>query len=291
MARSSLAPQIVARILDHVRAHDFKSGQHLPAQALANVFRVSRAPVVSALKTLTDQGLLRSEPNRGHFLAVDASAIPLPEEEEVVGEDALYFQIAEDRLAGRLPDRLSENELMRLYGTPRSHLLRVLHRIAEEGWIDRLPGNGWHFRETLTSRKAYNEAYQFRAAIEMQALLLPSFRIDPDAFAQARQHQVSLLEHYEHENRSVIFSTNIEFHEMLMQCANNTFFLDAVRRINRIRRLLEYHITQNRARLPQQSREHLQILDLIEAHDMQAAAALLYSHIREAGHQKVVLID
>lgn len=285
MARSSLSPQIVMRIVEYVRENDLKTGHHLPAQALADQFRVSRAPVVAALKALSEQGIVDLRANRGFFLARDAEEMP-----EVVDdpdlEEAVYFQIGEDRLKGRLPDRISESELMRLYNLPRLRLLRVLHRIAEESWITRLPGNGWEFRETLTSAKAYADAYQFRAAIEMQALLLPSFQVDQEAFDAARAHQTALLAHYEDEDRSTIFGTNIEFHEMLMRCANNDFFLDAVRRINRLRRLIEYRVTNDRSRLPQQCREHLQILDMIEAREMQAAATFLYSHVREAGKMK-----
>ncbi|ABL71153.1 GntR family transcriptional regulator [Paracoccus denitrificans] len=290
MARVSLSPQIIARIVDHARAQNMQAGQHLPAQLLADSFKVSRQPIVSALKKLEQMGIVQSEPNRGYFLACNADEIP-EMDTDAAADDALYDRIAADCLARRLPDRLSENELMRLYGVARGRLLRVLHQIADEGWIERLPGNGWEFREILTSRKAYSEAYQFRAAIEMQALLLPSFRIDQAAFADARRHQQELLASYESESRQKVFGTNIEFHEMLMTCASNEFFLDAVRRVNRVRRLMEYSITHDRSRLPQQCREHLQILDLIEQRDMQAAATFLYSHIREAGNIKAALFE
>ncbi|MBD9529801.1 GntR family transcriptional regulator [Paracoccus sp. PAR01] len=289
MARVSLSPQIMARIVDHARAQNMQAGQHLPAQLLADSFKVSRQPIVSALKKLEDMGIVQSAPNRGYFLACNADDIP-EMDADAAGDDEVYDRIAADRLAGRLPDRLSENELMRLYGVARGRLSRVLHQIADEGWIERLPGNGWEFREILTSRKAYSDAYQFRAAIEMQALLLPSFRIDAEGFAAARRHQQELLQSYESESRQKVFGTNIEFHEMLMTCANNDFFLDAVRRINRVRRLMEYSITHDRTRLPQQCREHLQILDLIEERDMQAAATFLFRHIREAGNIKAALI-
>ncbi|WP_103174993.1 GntR family transcriptional regulator [Paracoccus sp. SY] len=288
MARASLSPQIMARIVEHVRQTDMKAGQHLPAQALADSFKVSRQPIVSALKKLQQMGIVEAAPNRGYFLACDADTIP-DLDCDAAGDDVLYDRIAADTLGGRLPERLSENELMRLYGVTRGRLLRVLRQIADEGWIERLPGNGWEFREILTSRKAYADAYQFRAATEMQALLLPSFRIDPAAFAAARRHQQQLLESYGGESREKVFGTNIEFHEMLMTCANNDFFLDAVRRINRVRRLMEYSITHDRSRMPQQCREHLQILDLIEDRDMQAAATFLYRHIREAGNIKSAL--
>ena len=289
MARVSLSPQIMARIVDHARAQNMQAGQHLPAQLLADSFKVSRQPIVSALKKLEDMGIVQSAPNRGYFLACNADDIP-EMDGDAAGDDEVYDRIAADRMANRLPDRLSENELMRLYGVARGRLSRVLHQIADEGWIERLPGNGWEFREILTSRKAYSDAYQFRAAIEMQALLLPSFRIDAEGFATARRHQEELLQSYESESRQKVFGTNIEFHEMLMPCANNDFFLDAVRRINRVRRLMEYSITHDRTRLPQQCREHLQILDLIEERDMQAAATFLFRHIREAGNIKAALI-
>lgn len=291
MARGRLSKQVAAQILDHARAADMRKGQHLPAQGLADIFRVSRAPIVAALKQLETEGIVESAENRGFFLAVDATELgAAPADEPAPGEDAVYFQIAEDRLSGRLPDRLSENEMMRLYNLPRRRLVKVLHQISEEGWIDRLPGNGWAFRETLTSKKAYLDAYQFRAAIEMQALLLPSFAIDPEAFAALRSHQQALLESFEDESKLAIFGTNVEFHEVLMKCANNSFFLDAVRRVNRVRRLMEYRISDDRTRLPQQCREHLHILDLIEARDMHAAATFLYHHVREAGNIKAALI-
>jgi DNA-binding GntR family transcriptional regulator len=65
-----------------------------------------------------------------------------PTEEE---SDDTYFTIAEDRLSGKLPDRVSESELMRLYDLPRGRLLKILSRIADDRWIERLPGHGWEF--------------------------------------------------------------------------------------------------------------------------------------------------
>lgn len=285
MSRQSLAPQIMSQILEHVRAEGLQRGHHLPAQGLADAFRVSRAPVVAALRRLEEIGIVRSEANRGFFLALDATGLPAPGPKAET-EDDIYFRIADDRLAGRLADRMSTNEFTRLYDLTRGRMLKLLHQIEDEGWIDRLPGNGWQFRETLTSRKGYADAYAFRAAIEREALLLPGFRIDRDAFAQARAIQQALLGSYDRENRAAIFTRNVDFHEMLVQCSDNAFFLDAVRRLNRIRRLIEYRITTDRSRLPQQCREHLKILDLIEAGDMPLAADFLFRHIRDAGVSK-----
>ncbi|MGO4525155.1 GntR family transcriptional regulator [Microvirga sp. 2MCAF35] len=283
MARPSLSPQMTARIIEHIRENNLARGHHLPTQTLADALRVSRAPIAAALKRLEELKIVRSEPYRGYFLAKDASELAregTPSLAEKEPEDDLYFQIAEDRLSGKLADRISENELMRLYGIPRSRLLKILHRIAEEGWVERLPGNGWEFRAGLTSREGYEQAYQFRAAIESQALLLPTFRIDPKAFRAAREEQQAILDGgFERMSRTHLFQANSQFHEMLVGCSQNEFFVDAVRRVNRLRRLIEYRITVDRSRLPLQSREHLHILDLIEAGDRQRAAEFLRAHI------------
>src|SRR5262245_58298592 len=118
MPRPSLSPQMAVRIIDHIRAHNLQRDQHLPAQALADAFRVSRAPVNAALRQLETMRIVRCEPNRGYFLVKNAQELDraeaLARRRAGEPEDAHYFAIAEDRLSGRLPDRISENELMRL---------------------------------------------------------------------------------------------------------------------------------------------------------------------------------
>ena len=70
---------------------------------------------------------------------------------------------------------------------------------------------------------------------------------------------------------------------MLVGCAHNPFFLDALRRVNRLRRLVEYRITVDRTRLPIQCREHINILTLLEKGLRQEASDFLRTHIEGAG--------
>ncbi|GJD51792.1 hypothetical protein OPKNFCMD_4551 [Methylobacterium crusticola] len=283
MPRPSLVPQVTALILDQIRDRRLTPGQHLPSQALADGFRLSRAPVTAALKELERQGVVRSEPNRGYFLADEAEAIARsgrPSLGAPEAEDEVYLRIAEDRLAGRLPDRVSEAEMMRLYAVARPRLAKILYRIAEEGWAERLPGNGWEFSPMLTSREAYEHSYQFRAAVESEALRAPTFRIDAAAFAAARAEQSFILEGgHRTLSRAELFRANAAFHEMLVGCSGNDFFLEALKRVNRLRRLIEYRVTLDRSRLPLQSREHLMILDLLTSGQREAAAVYLRQHV------------
>jgi DNA-binding GntR family transcriptional regulator len=294
MGKSSLTAQLASQILDHIRSNGLARGQHLPSQALANAFRVSRAPVTAALEFLENMGVVRSEANRGYFLATDAKDLAdlkllVNDEGE---EDDSYFEIAEDRLTGKLPQQVTENELMRRYDLPRGRLVKILNRIAQEGWIERLPGHGWEFRQTLTSRHSYEAGYRFRATIESAAVLEPTFRINREAFQKAREQQKSILESgWQRLSRPQLFKINSEFHEALVACSGNEFFLDSLQRVNRLRRLIEYRVTLDRSRLTRQCREHLEILDLLEAGKNPEASAYLRRHIEGASSLKSPGVD
>ncbi len=276
-----LASQIAFQIIAHVRAKHLVAGTHLGTQSLAELFNVSRAPVLAALKQLAQDGVVIAERNRGFFLAHDAAQIaPPPQVLEESTADALYFQLAEDRLSGKLGERVSENELMRLYEVPRACMRDVLQRAADDLWVERLPGHGWRFLPVLNSQQAYEDGYRFRAAIEPLALLEPGFRVDLAALQALRAQQLALLEgDIASFSRTRLFELNSEFHEVLIGFANNPFFLDAVKKVNRVRRLLDYRSTLDRTRLPQQLREHLLILDMLERGEVAEAAEHLRIHL------------
>ncbi len=129
MPRPSLVPQVTAQILDQIREGRLIPGQHLPSQTLADSLRVSRAPINAASGNSERTASSGSEPNRGYFLSdaagrlaeIERSSLPAAD-----AEDATYLKIAEDRLDGKLADRVSEAELMRLYDVPRIRLAKIL---------------------------------------------------------------------------------------------------------------------------------------------------------------------
>jgi DNA-binding GntR family transcriptional regulator len=282
MPTAPITPQIASKIVDFAREMVLKEGDHLPAQKLADMFRVSRTPVYEALKFLEEQKLVRREPNKGFFLAADPVAADVQFGSGPISEagEEVYFLIADDRLSGKLPDKVSESEIMRRYGLSRSAALKILNRMATEGWAERLPGKGWEFRPTLISGKAYEMSYLFRMAIEPAAILQPSFKIDLPAFRRAREQQQALLDgEYLALSRSELFRINSGFHEMIVECSGNIYFIDAIKRLNASRRLAEYRKTLDRTRLVGQSLEHLRILDLLEAVDLQKAAEFMRFHL------------
>lgn len=292
-----LAPQLAVKIVEHLKSHGSAAGTHLGTQYFADLFQVSRIPVTAALNLLAEEGIVVSERNRGFFLAKDAADLPGKQdaspESATPLKDPLYYTLAEDWLTGKITEKISENELMRLYEVSRPQLLKVLQRAAEDLWVERLPGHGWRLQSVMVSPQAYEDGYRFRMAIEPAALLEPTFRVDGAALKALAEHQTLLLKGGIRKlSQTELFSINSQFHEVLIGFSNNPFYVDAVKKIDRVRRLLDFRSTRsaNRDRLSKQCREHLEILHLLENGNNRAAAELLRSHIKGALESKLALV-
>ena len=276
---------VPARILDLIREEGLTPGSHLPAQMLADRLRISRSPINQALGVLHDKGVLHREPNRGYFLATEIEAPAAQLAEELGLEDAgsgsgVYFRIADDRLKGLLPDTVSESLLKQRYQLTSAQLQALLHRMAQEGWVQKKPGYGWEFSPMLTTPESLLQSYRMRLALEPAALMEPGYHIAPEVLARCRAAEIHLLEGgIDTDTPDQIHERGVRFHEALVEGSNNPFFIDAIRRVNRVRRLLSYRSTQDRKRYRQHCQQHLAILDLLEAGRNEEAAQALREHL------------
>jgi len=280
-----LDTSICAQIVDLIHAEGLRVGSHLPAQRIADRLRVSRSPVSDALALLSGKGLLRHEPNRGYFVAQ-----PIEQPARVVRDLGLaetgdasraYHRIAEDRLRGQLPDAFSAALLRNRYGLTPAEVDAVLDRIASEGWAQRKPGYGWVFSPMLTTPDSLLQSYRMRIALEPAALLEPGFRLEPSVLARARAAEQRLLDGgIASDSAAQMHDRGVRFHESLVQASGNPFFIDAIKRVNRVRRLLSYRSMLDRTRYRRQCRQHLQILDLLEQGRNEDAASAMRDHLQ-----------
>lgn len=276
---------IPAQILDLIQAEAMPAGSHLPAQLLADRLRVSRSPVNEALNLLAEKGVLKRQPNRGYFLVEpiqnDARALA-----EKLGFDApdtvteIYFRVAEDRLRGLLPDEFSEALLKQRYNLTPAQLNDVLGRIANEGWAEKKQGYGWVFSSMLTTADSLLQSYRLRLALEPAALLEPDYHLPPQVIARCRAAEKHLLDGgIKTDSADQLHERGVRFHESLVEGSGNAFFIDAIRRVNRVRRLLSYRSMQDRSRYKEHCEQHLHLLDLIERGHNQEASLAMQLHL------------
>jgi DNA-binding GntR family transcriptional regulator len=280
-ARREMTEGLAARILEHIAEERLAAGTHLPAQDLADRFRVSRTPVNQALQLLHEKGVLARERNRGYFIVdangTSAGELGIAREDELT---RIYFQLADDRLQGRLPEQVSETYLRERYDLTRVQLTMLLGRICQEGWADRRPGYGWVFSEVLTTPEALLQTYRLRMALEPAALTEPGYRLDREAARRCRAAELRLLAGgIETDSPDALHERGVQFHETIVGACRNPFFLDTLRRINRVRRLLSYRSMVDRRRYRQQAEEHLGILELLEQERNEEAALALRQHL------------
>lgn len=283
---NSLAEQIMA----HIRAEGLGTGERLIERRLAEQFRVSRTPIRNALKLLHENGVLEPQSSGGYQIANAAATINISDLSGARDdEEAVYLQIADDRLNARLPQRITENELLRRYDLTRARLASILRRMTNEGWIERLPGHGWEFLPVLTSLQAYEDSYRFRLLIEPAALLEPNWTLDRPALERRREQQQWLADGGIWEvTGSRLFELNSGMHESIIECSRNSFFIDALKRVDRLRRLIDYRQMLDRESARGRCLEHLELLDLLLANKNVEASAYMRRHLSELSTLKVL---
>jgi DNA-binding GntR family transcriptional regulator len=197
------------------------------------------------------------------------------------------MQIADDRITGKLEDHFSEAEIARRYKLSLRQTQRILNRMYREDLIQRRQGHGWEFMPLLDSAEAHAQSYQFRKIIEPAALLLPTYKVDLAEIARQRKIQETLLNgDLLRVSRAELFRIGAELHEAIIGFSGNQFLVDALRRQNRLRRLIGYRHNFERSRMVQQCQEHLHLLDLVANDQREEAADFLRRHLDEVGAEK-----
>jgi DNA-binding GntR family transcriptional regulator len=156
----------------------------------------------------------------------------------------------------------------------------VLGRIAKEGWAERKPGYGWTFSAMLTTPDSLLQSYRLRLALEPAALLEPGYKLDRRILQQCRETELRLLNGgIETASADELHDRGVRFHESLVEASGNPFFIDTIKRANRVRRLLSYRSMTRRDRYPEHCRQHLHILELLDQDRNAEASAFMREHL------------
>lgn len=277
---------ILSQIIEIIEQDRLPIGAHLAAQKIADRLRVSRSPVNDALVLLSERGVVARQPNRGYFLAQDPAAIDpgLQKRAEWAEVDVVtdaYFKIAEALLRGELPLECSEALLRARYGLTNEQVKALLTRISTEGWVSRKPGYGWAFSSMMTTPDSLLQSYRLRLALEPAALLEPGYRLLPGVLERCRAAEQHLLDGgIDTDTADQLHDRGVRFHESLVEASGNPFFIDTIKRVNRVRRLLSYRSMRDRARYKQHCAQHLEVLQLLEQERNEEASEALAEHLR-----------
>ncbi len=286
---TALQKRVAREVIAYVRRERLPIGHHLAESHLAQTLNTSRTPVKFVLNHLAERGMLKHDRNRGFFLAQAADELnELVQEIAEAEEDSVYRRFVALRLSRQLPEQFTEIELMRQFGVSRAELRAALLRMQQEGWAEQRSGQGWKMLPVIDSIEAYEESFAFRSIIEPAGLLSPTFQIDRELLANCRKQQTFIAEGgYLSMTIEELYEANSRFHEIIAGFSGNRFLLQSLKRLDRLRRLVEYRVDVSRKHRRAQVEQHLEILDLIEQGDRLAAADRMRAHLEGARRKKV----
>jgi DNA-binding GntR family transcriptional regulator len=290
-APTPLHLELADRIARLIHDESLAPGARLNENRLAEQLGVSRTPVRAALQHLAAQGFVERKPNRGVEL-IAPPPLPLAPAEASEADNELVLRISHDRQRGRLADYVSEKDLMESYDLGRPAIKQALERLADLGVVERKLGYGWRFLADVWDYAARQESYRFRMVIEPAAIREPGFALPPGWYEDMRaQHERFLRAPWTEGSSVAFFEMNAAFHAGVAAASGNRFFLAAIERQNRLRRLANYDWTHGRERVEVNCREHLEMLERMHAGDTELAALLMQRHLDVASRLRATFAN
>lgn len=285
-----LHTELAARVLRLQKEKGAGAGSRLIELDLCRQLGVSRTPIRGALKLLESQGLVASRINRGFVLVHPVEETPELDSvnERAEADRRLFVAIADARLAGRLPDRCTQQELVRLFDTNVAAVVRALRQLAELGVVERNRGNGWTFLPTIDTARAQQESYQLRLILEPAFLVQPTFRLEREWAAHSRRRHEEFRGKTWRKTLAIeLYDINADFHESLARCSRNRYMLNVMRQQNSLRSFINYRWDYGAGRVQASISEHLGILAALEQGENEIASVLMRRHLEiasQAGH-------
>ena len=280
----SLSKQIAQDIFSGKR----ELGTRLNAKMLSEDYKVSRTPVRDALMELEKEGLVGRIPNKGFFVAEQLPSSAQDWAETHLNQETDEYQLlANDWLTDSIPATVTEQFVRERYGWTKVTAISMLNRATREGWAEPKMGYGWTLLPVAKTTESFSQLYRFRIAIEPAALMEPTFRLDHKVINQQRDIQHKILDSKMGDiSDELIVEYGAAFHEDLVKLSGNPYFVTALQRVNKMRRLMEYKAKINRERLVVNCSEHLEILDMLEQGSIVDASFKLRHHLSKALDRK-----
>jgi DNA-binding GntR family transcriptional regulator len=177
----------------------------------------------------------------------------------------------------RAGSAIGQQELADRLGVSRQPIRQALPLLIAEGWIQSLPNRRLLVRELATEE--VDEIFAVRRLLEPVALTASIEHATP---AMLRRVKFALTEYEEADTPAELESADVDFHDALYSCCENTTLL---RLIEQLRRSLKrvYELKPAGSALRKKAiAEHRKLAVLCEQGDARAASAALLAHLDEA---------
>lgn len=181
--------------------------------------------------------------------------------------------IKDRRLRGG--EMIVEQRLADELGISRTPLREALQRLEGEGLVQKVANRSFIVRHV--ELKEYLQSLKVREVIEAEAAALAVGRIDPALLAEVRAETLAITRIVPYDTHAH-WASDDRVHSLFIEACGNEVMADIVNALRATTRLFE--IARLADRLAPDSREHIAILDALDAGDAKAARRAVAAHIR-----------
>jgi len=177
-------------------------------------------------------------------------------------------------------DRLPHRRMAQITGTSTIPVITALKQLEEDNLVEAKPQ--WGAFVTIPTLERVKKSYQFREAIECQ-----SARILSQQMTLSQKESLFLLANeldttkYDESARDLMRDRHFEFHKKLTEYTENTFLIDALRKIN-LFWILCRALRESRPRAATPRYWHRKLVDSIASGDPNEAEQCMRDHIMDS---------
>jgi DNA-binding GntR family transcriptional regulator len=204
---------------------------------------------------------------------------PLPDQQNFKGQvyAALKSAIAAmDIYGSRSEIRLDERGLAHDFGVSRTPVREAMAQLEREGFVRSVPRRGIYVARK-TKRQVIDLIIAW-AALEAMAARLVTHTARDDEIAALRRMFATFENGKVRAHLDEYSDINIEFHQALIRMSGNTTLVDLAENLFTHMRMIRRKTIGERDRADRSIRDHMQIIEALEARDAVRAEILVRDH-------------
>lgn len=178
-------------------------------------------------------------------------------------------------------ERIAEGQLCEEFGVSRTPLREALKVLASEGLVEPIPNRG--SRVTPITPEEVEELFEVVSGIERLAGELTAARASDKDLSRLRDMQERMEGHHRSGKRREYYRINEQVHRAVVALADNSVLKATHDTLMMRVRRARYLAILSQDRWDESVREHIAILEALEARDSARTGELIRQHVRRTG--------
>ncbi|NEU95814.1 GntR family transcriptional regulator [Bradyrhizobium uaiense] len=186
-------------------------------------------------------------------------------------------RLLEALLAGKFEpgSRFGEQDLAAVFGCSRTMVREALTRLSARGLVNVSPRRGWYVVEV--TREQAQEVFESRRIIEV-GILNNARQVSPESLRRLDAHIKRQKASFSRDNAGLRSFLLGDFHVCLAQCLGNSILAESLRDLT-VRTTLAAMRFQSWKDATRSFNEHREIVEILHAGDLAAAASAMSAHL------------